>query len=352
MIIVIIILPLCLVVDIFIFKILKGGLIIMAVNVTVYDLENYPDNPKTVTLDHKVVVPIGQEGDEKWVLSFTTTAYSDNTNRTAIQDIYVQETEGGWLKSSGFVGTGGKFTINSSKDELKIKLDNSAGAAGGGGFYTITLTSGTNLTGEGIADDMETQIRALPDYAAWVSGDSAYKLAYMSCTVEYKDGRFWIISGTVSPYYTGASRSSVKVAKVGSDTCYETLGFDLAVDSQTIAGIAVKEALVTSDYTTNTSPLAIGTGTGVVAGDCLMITDGTNTDYFTAISGTETSIEVAISSKHGYTGIANSYSKDVSKVQVLREQDPENAPVSYYDTVDSISRWGLKSIIQQIDFTS
>lgn len=324
----------------------------MAVNVTVYDLENYPDNSKTVTLDHKVVVPVGQEGDEKWVLSFTTTAYSDNTNRTAIQDVYVQEMKGGWLKSSGFVGTGGKFTISSSKDELKIKLDNSAGATGGGGYYTITLTSGTNLTGDAIAEDIETQIRALPDDAAWISGDDVYKLSYMSCTVEYKDGRFWIISGTVSPYYTGASRSSVKIAKASTDTCYETLGFDLAVDSQTMAGISTKEALVATDYTTDTSPLVIGTGTGIVAGDCLMITDGTNTDYFTVISGTETSVEVATSGAHGYTGIANSYSKDVSKVQVLREQDPENEPVSYYEAVDDISRWGLKSIIQQIDFSS
>jgi hypothetical protein len=67
----------------------------MAVNVTVYDLENYPDNSKTVTVDQKTVVPLGYDGDEQWVLSFTTTAYSDNTARTAIQDIYVTEMKAG-----------------------------------------------------------------------------------------------------------------------------------------------------------------------------------------------------------------------------------------------------------------
>jgi len=325
----------------------------MAQSITVYDLENYPDNAKTITLDQKSVVPAGQEGDEKWILSFTTTAYSNNTDRTDISDLYVQEMRGGWLKSSGFVGTGGKFTVGASSKQLKIKLDNSAGADGGGGYYTISLTEGVNLTGDAIAADIETQIRALPDDASWVTADDGFKLAYISCTVEYKDGRFWIISGTVSPYYTGASRSSVKVAQAAGDTCYETLGFDLSVDSESIAGVAVKEALVTSDYTTDNTPLAIAAGTGVVAGDCLLITDGTNQDQFTALSGTiDTSVVVATNANNSYVGIGHNYSQDVSKVQILREQDPENEPVSYYDTVDSITRRGIINVVNQIDFSS
>jgi len=307
----------------------------MAVNVIVYNLDEYPDNAKTITVDQKTVVPVGGEGDEKWVLSFVTTAYSDNTARTAIQDIYVQEIKAGWLKSSGF--TSGPYAIDSNCNQLEVTLDASIG-------YTITLSSGT-LTADTIAKDMEDKIRAL-------TVADAYKLAYMNCSVEHKDGRFWIISGSVSPYYTGALRSSVKVAKVASDACYETLGFDLPIDSETIAGVSVKEALVTSAYTTDTSPLIIGTGTGVVAGDCLMITDGTNTDYFAVLSGTETSVEVAISGVHGYTGIAHSYTTSGTKVQVLREQDPEQAPAAYYDVVDSITRWGIKSIANQIDYTS
>jgi len=320
----------------------------MAISVTVYDLENYPDNPKTITLDEKSIVPAGQEGDEKWVLSFVTTAYSDNTARTAIQDIYVQEIKGGWLKSSGFLGTGGKFTIGASSKQLKIKIDNITGAVATPGYYTITLTEGTNLPGDVIASDMETQIRVLPDDVSWVVADDAYKLAYMNASVEYIDGRFWIISGSVSPYYTGASRSSVKVAKVTADTCYESLGFDLSIDSETIASTSIKEALITSSYTTDNTPLAIDSGTGVVAGDCLMITDGTNTDYFTAISGTtDTSIVVPTMATHNYVGITHDYAQDVSKVQILREQDPEQAPVAYYDIVDSIVRWGIKSIVNQ-----
>lgn len=323
----------------------------MAVNVTVYDLDNYPDNAKTVTIDQKTVVPVGGEGDEKWVLSFTTTAYSDNTERTAIQDIYVQEIKTGWLKSSGLVSE--PFDISSSIKKLKIKLDNSAGAAGGGGYYTITLTEGTGLPGDTIAADMEEQIRALPDDASWVTGDDPYKLAYMNASVEYKDGKFWIISGSVSPYYTGASRSSVKIIQTAGDTCYQALGFNLYIDSETIAGVAVKEAMLASNYTTDNTPLAIGAGTGVQAGDCLVITDGTNTDYFTAVTGTtDTSVVVPTTGNNNYVGIAHSYTTSGTKVQILREQDPDQVPTAYYDIVDSITRWGIKSIANQIDYSS
>lgn len=321
----------------------------MATTITVYDLDNYPDNSKTLTIDQKSVLPIGAEGDEKWVLSFVTTAYSDIDDSTAIQDIYVQEIKTGWLKSSGFVGTGGKFTIGSNSKELKIKIDASAGAALGGGYYTITLDEGVNLTARAIAEDMEVKIRAL----TLVAADVGYSLAYMNASVEYEGGRFWIISGSVSPYYTGTTRSSVKVVQAGGDICYQTLGFNLSVDSETIASTDIKEAMLASNYTTNTTPLSINTGTGVVAGDCLMITDGTNTDYFTAISGTtETSIVVCVHDPNNYVGIAHSYTTSGTKIQRLREQDPNQAPIAYYDTVDDVTRWGIKSIVNQIDFSA
>lgn len=326
----------------------------MAVNVSVYDLVNYPDNPKTVTVDIRTIVPLGYEGDEQWVLSFVTTAYSDNTTPTAIQDIYVQETSAGWLKSSGFVGTGGRFTIDSSTKQLGIKIDASAGPSGGSGYYTISLSEGENLTGESIASDMEEKIRALPDDASWNTSDDGYKLAYLAATVEYKNGKFWIISGSISSYYTGANRSSVKVYKITGDACFETLGFDLSVDSQTIAGTTIKEVLLASNYTGGNATMSVNTGLGVSEGDALAITDGTNTHYFTAISGTtESSLKLAIQATNGFDAIPSTttYSGSVSKVQKLTLQDPENRPVSYYTNVDDIVRWGIKSIVNQVDFS-
>lgn len=322
----------------------------MATNVTVYDLENYPDNSKTVVVDQKTVVPIGYEGDEQWVLSFTTTAYSDNTSRTAIEHMYVREMKCGWIKSSGLVGN--IFTIGSSTKTLKITMDKSTG-------YYIQLMEGNNLKGDAIATDMETKIRAIPDGGAWNStADSAYELSYRNASVEFEDGKFWIVSGSMERYYTGddVDRSSVEVTYSGVDTCYQVLGFDLPISSKTLAGTGVKEVLVSSTYTAGAATLSVNSGSGVTVADALMITDGTNTDYFTAMSGTtDTSIAIATVGVQGYNGIAYTYTVSGTlhaKVQILREQDPDGVPSQYYDTVDGVIRHGIKSIANQLDFSS
>lgn len=318
----------------------------MATNITVFDLENYPDNNKTVTVDVTKVTPVGSEGDEKWVMSFVTSAFSSISNSTAIQDIYVQEVRAGWAKSSGLVGTGGNFSVNTTPEgkTLGIKLDAS------GQIYYIELDTGNNIGGDTIAADMETKIRAIPATDFWSSSDD--QLAYINASVEFTNGKFYIISGTVSPFYTGVNRSSVAVTASGSDAAYSTLGFNLSIDSESIASTVVNESLVSSSYTTDNSPLSVDTLT-VVAGDALTITDGTNTDYFIALDGTTaTSIVVAVSGTNGYVGIANSYTLTVSKVQVLKLQDPDQAPVAIYDEVDEIMRWGIKSVVNQIDFSS
>lgn len=314
----------------------------MARNITVYDLDQYPDNSKTVTVDQKQVVPVGAEGDDKWVLSFSTNAYSDNTSSTAIQDIYVQEIHTGWAKSSGL--TGNAFTLESGDQVLGIKMDDSS-------QYYISLDAGSNMDGDLIADDIEAKIRAIPDSVDWQSSDDS--LAFKNCMVKFENGKFKIISGTVSQHYVGSEQTSVLVTVSGADTCYDTLGFNLGITSVDVAETAIKEALVTSGYTTDNTPLVVGAGTGVQVGDCLLITDGTNTDYFTALSGTtDTSIVVPINSTNSFVGIAHSYTANEAKIQILAEQDPDQVPASYHSTVDSVMRWGIMSVTNQIDFSS
>ena len=317
----------------------------MATNVTVYDLDNYPDNSKTVTIDLKTVIPIGEEGDEKWVLQFYTNAYSDNDDRTAIPDIYVREMNAGWIKSSGLVGIGGKFTIGNTSKTLGVKMDNSTST------YYVELDTGSNLTGISIADNMEDGIREIPDQAGFT--DTTYTLSYKNASVEYTNGKFYIVSGSVSPYYSGSDRSSVAVTSSGVDTCIDVLGFNLFVSSENIAGLSPKETLVGSSYTANTSDLVIGAGTGVQVGDSMYITDGTNEDYFTAISGTtDTLVKVCTSSSNSFPGISNNYTVSESKVQRITYSDPDVKPLSYYNDIDSIVRWGIKSVSNQIDFSS
>lgn len=325
----------------------------MAINIDTQDLVNYPGTTKRVTLDQDSIVPTGEEGDEKYVLKFSTTAYSDNDNSTAIQDMYITNFKAGWCKSSGFAGSGGKYDLDSTHYNLKVKLDATVSGTDGSGYYTIALdynVDETPITGDAIAADMEEKIRALTMETA----DTGFSLSYINCSVYHQEGKFWIISGSAGSYYTGSNRSSVKVATASTNDCSTELGFNLELDSETLDAVAVREALLGSNYTTNTTPLTIGAGTGVAAGDSLMITDGTNTDYFTAISGTtDTSIVVATSGNNSYVGIANSYTTTSGAlIQKLRRQDPEGRPTMWYTDIDAISRFGVKSIINQIDYSS
>jgi len=326
----------------------------MALNVNAQDLENYPGNTQRVTVDMDSLVPVGFEGDEQFLMIASTTAYSDNENRVAIPDLQIMDFKAGWCKSSGFAGTGGKFMLNSSYYKMKVKLDATVSGADGSGWYTIDLAyndDGTPITGEAIAADMETKIRSIADNLN--VGDTGYKLSYLNSSVYFKSGRFWIISGSISKYYTGEYRSSVKVAPADDHDATTVLGFDTPIDTLSLSTVTVNETKLTSNYTANNADMFVMGGTGVQAGDCLMITNGTTTDYFTALAGTtDTHLIVATSATNNYVGVANSYTVSGTRLQILREQDPNNEPTLWYSNIDQLARFGIKTIVNQIDFSS
>jgi len=328
----------------------------MALNVDTQDLENWPGNVKRVTLDQSNIVLTGVEGDEQFVLSFSTSAYSDNVDRTAISDLYITTTNTGWCKSSGLTGSGGKFTLTPLACCLKINIDytTNSGTGYGDGYYNIFLdysADGTPISGEIIADDIKTKIRAL--VSTLDPGDAGLELSYLNASAEFKNGRFFVTSGSVGEYFNGTNRTSVSISASDSLSAAEVLGFDLNINSMTIDTMTVKEAVVTSPYVTDTPTLMIGPGTGFETGDCMMITDGLNKDYFTVLSGSnDTTVTIATESVNDYVGISNSYTDTISKVQVLREQDPEVLPNTYHQTVDSICKHGIKSVVNQIDYSS
>lgn len=328
----------------------------MAISISTQDLINYPGIVKTVTVDQTSMVPTGYEGDEQYVQKFSTNAYSDIANTTAIQDIYVTNFKAGWCKSSGFAGSSGKFDLDSTHNKLNVKIDattTTSGSSEGGGYYEITLDYNideTPVNGSTVAADMEEKIRAISLHTE----DVGFSMSYINSSVEYINGKFYITSGSVGNYFTGDDRSSVKVLPAASNDCSKELGFDLSIDSESLSGVPVRESYITSNYTADTTPLIIAAGTGVAAGNCLMITDGVNTDYFTAISGTtSTSVVVPTSTNNNYIGIANNYTTTSgARIQILREQDPDGEPTMRYKDIDSIVRFGIKSIVSQIDYSS
>lgn len=314
-------------------------------DVTVYDIENYPDNPSVVTVNLRTIVPTKAEGDEKWVILFSTEGYSDSDLYTEIQDIYVRHIKSGWFKSSGFAGN--RFTISDTSKILGIKLDNSSRV------YYIVLSTGSNINGSSVASDIQSKIRSIPDSVNWYIGDDDFESSYRNALVDFVDSKFIIVSGSISSYFTGGDRSSVYVTSSGTDTCYYDLGFNLGFSSEILAGMTIKEVLLTESYVSNTSDLKVNYGLSPSEGDCFYITDNNNHDYFTAISGTtDTTIKICTTINNGYCGIKNNYNvSDGVKIQVIKEQDPDSEPNSYHTDVDSVVRWGIMSMVNEIDFS-
>lgn len=311
----------------------------MAINATVYDLEGYPENSKTVTLDLLKIVPVGAQGDEKFILTCRTNAYSDFTNKTTIDDLFIQEFLCGWCKSSGFKGA--VFTINSGNKGLKVKIDNVSI------FYDITLDEGTNLTGDVIAADIQAKLRAL----TMETTDVGKALGYTNCRCSFTNSRFIIKAGTISKTLSGTNASSVEVDTSGSASYL--LGFDLPIDSKSLAGTDIREVVVSSMYTAGDGTLNVEAGLDAAAGDAMCITTSGSKipgDYFTMVSGTPTAIEVATTGAHGFDGIQNSYAVG-SKVQKLRYNDPEYSPRSCLNSVDDALTWGILSLANQIDYS-
>ena len=325
----------------------------MAITQEVQDLNNYPGNVKTVTLDVDSVVPTGTEGDEKMMYTASTSAYSDNTARTAIQTLYVSGSKIGWAKSNGLAGAAGKFAVTSSSYKLGISLDATVSGtyqSGGRGCYEISLAfnDSTPTSGAAVAANFQEEIRKITCEA----DDAGYQLAYTNASVQFVDGKFMISSGAIAHSYTGADRTSVYVAAGPTMDVSAVLGFENQVTSEAIAGMSVAESYITQNYTTDTATLHINDGTGVQTGDALYISDGTESDYFTAILVSGTEITVATNGTNSYTGIANSYTTAAkSYVQILKMQDPDVNPNAYYDDADGLLRYMLKIMVNQIDFS-
>lgn len=320
----------------------------MAINVSTQDLDNYPGNTKQVTVDVSSLVPTGYEGDEQIVFRIYTNAYSDNTSRTAIQDLYITEAKSGWIKSSGFKGS--VFQLDSAHNTFRIKLDTTVSGHNGTGWYDVVLdhNNGANLPGSDIAEDMEKKIRALPTSSQWNAGDSGYNMAYKNCSVEFNNGKFKIISGSIGDSYIGTDKSAVAVASGTSNNCLSVLGFDLTISTEDLATVQIKEASVLTTYSGGSTLYTSG-GTGAAAGDAMAITDGSNTEYFIVASLNPAGSDITMVAG---TEPSNTYQALGAKVQLLRMNDPEFEPTSPYGNVDAIARYGIKNMVNQIDYSS
>ncbi len=307
----------------------------MAVNVSVFDLVSFPNNQKTVTVDITEVVPLGNAGEDVWVFSANTTATA--SGGAAIQRLYINNTKLGWAKSSSLKV--GPYNVTTSKRHIKVAIDEDVAGA-----TELLLLSNDilPLSGDDIARDMEDKL----NNSAAVGGDKAGNLSYLNATVNYQDNRFQIISGSASTSYTGTDRTSVAVVDGTTTTGLAAeLGFDIPVTTEVLASTQIKETSLLAAYDTPEAlALSIVDSGRVVGGDCIGLSDGTNTEFRGIESGSGTSITLC-------SGFANTYAVG-SKVQVLKLQDVTAEPPPAYDTIDAYVKFGIATIVNQIDFSS
>lgn len=319
----------------------------MAISIDTQDLERYPGIIKRISIDQKSVVLQGFDGDEQYILSFSTSAYADVVDRTNIQDYYITNLKSGWCKSSGFVGT--SFALSSTNNSIEVKIDSTTGGISDG-YYRVILdhNNGIPIDAEIVAKDMENKIRAIA--SSLDTDDIGFKLAYLNATVEFIGGKFSIISGSVSSFYSGANKSSVAVRASAINDCSEMLGFNLPTNSETIDSINVKEAVVLTDLAASTvsgtMQVTIGQNIGASINDCIAITDGENVDYFQVTAITDNTIISFDAST-----VSNDYVANAAKVQILRMQDPDAGPMQWFTDIDSVIRHGIKTIMNQIDYS-
>jgi hypothetical protein len=304
----------------------------MAVNVSIFDLENFPSNPKTVTVDITELVPFGNNGEDTWVVSAITTATA--SGGAAIQRLYISATKFGWAKSSGLKT--GPYSVNGSQKHLKVSIDEDISEAA-----EVALTESVlPIGGNALASDLQTQIND----TARVGGAKEGNLAYLNAIVRFVDGRFEIISGTASDSYEGANKSSVAVADgVTTTGLLGELGFDINFTSEVQASTEVKQTSLASSYTSGTT-LSVVDGSVVTGGDCIAVTDGTNTEFRGVQSVSVNDIIMA-------SGMANTYASE-SLVQVLSLRDPSGEPAAAYTDIDDYVKFSINSIANQIDFSS
>lgn len=301
----------------------------MALTENIRDIENFPATTKTVTLDLQKIIPIDEEGDEKYVLYSAPGTGSLAVNGSAINRLYIRDFKAGYARSSGKKSS--PFNVTSGSKSFQISIDGSS-------YETISLNEGTGLTGEAIADDMQNKINAL--YSTTQSGN----LAFLNATVEFKNNAFLIVAGSISNTYVGTGKTSVALASGTSNDISVDLGLDKSYTSEALSSKQATETLLTSSYTASGYSLAVESIVNVASGEAITIFDGINREY-SLVSG------VAANTINLYVPFNNSYDTG-AVVQKIFERDPRAELASPYTTIDDVTRFALRSIANQIDFSS
>jgi hypothetical protein len=215
----------------------------MAITQTVYSKE-YPNNSKTITVDVVSRIPVGADGDEKYIVWVYPGAgvYKDNSTRVQPDPIFLYDIKRGWALSESI---GSPLTI--STGTITVAIDEADEGA-----VTVTLTTGT-YAGSSLASQIQSQLNATASGSGEKVGETN-QLSYLNAQVRYEDSKFLFMSGSIkSSYNDSANYANTSSMKIVGGTLKTALGFtggyansfDLATTSSgTIFGPASAAATI------------------------------------------------------------------------------------------------------------
>jgi hypothetical protein len=301
----------------------------MATNISVYDLLNYPDNNKTITLDLKSVVGLGYGGDERWVVQSFSSATASGSS--AIQDVFADSIKIGWCKSSGIPS--GPYAITHAAKCIKVAIDESIS-----GGVDITLPPGEIAkSGDEVAADIQEALRNTTLTGLAKAGN----LSYLNACCYYENRKFIITSGSMAKVFSGTGRSSVRVAAASSLDASVLLGFDITTSSEELDSTTINESYVYPSGVVANTTVNLASVADISVGDCLAFKklDGTYLyRYVDSKGASDVVVNTAITAAAG------------TRVQVMRFQDADAEPPSFYTDIDSAVRHIIAGLTNQINF--
>lgn len=186
----------------------------MAITETVYS-PLYPNNTKTITVDMVSRIPLGSGGDEKYILYVYTSAYSDNTNRTAINPVYISDLKRGWAMSHPVTTP---ITVAADKT-LTVAIDEADSGA-----VTLTVSSGS-YSGQNLATELQGLLTATAS-GSGAKASASNRLSYLNAEVEFTDSAFLFKSGSIKSSYTASYSQGITTSvKVTGGTLASDIGF-------------------------------------------------------------------------------------------------------------------------------
>ena len=307
----------------------------MAVTEQILNLDFPSVTDKEATVDLSKAVTTDSEGDERYLLTGTPGTTTQAEGAVDIDPVLIEFVKSGYVRSSGFKNP--PFTITVTNNTLLISIDGSTP-------IQILLESGTGLTGDDIADDLQNKINLL----AATGGAAEGNLAFLNAVVSFENNRFVIISGSLARSFTGAEKSSVAVTAGASNDASVTIGFDVSTSSEAIASKLVTEGLLTGPTTTGAVGeiiIPLNDVTAYSAGQAITIYNGADRDYsvIAQVSGNNLVSPASTIPAATYSGGAI--------VQNIFERDSDSQLASPYESVDDITRAIIRTIAGQIDFS-